>query len=362
MKIYPSSKIDNTNVLLAASTTATNYNANNVKSSDLTIRWRSTGRTSENIVCFATSGYQECGLSSKEDATETGLSTTTVYSFKVAEDEETLTPYTIETEADITFAAVIILLNTATSGVCTWSLSDGDLICTSDTYGTTSRIRMTGGTTGTDLFATLTDFSALETPINGYGISNPTVAILDGHNLTVDAVVQIQGNATDSWGSPTVDITMTRGINGIYYAITGFSDLKYWRFVFADISNPDGYIEVGRLWLGHTTALLGASRTTTEKIIDTTIKSWSRSGQAYTDIGYRYKEYNVDFPYWTNTNKDAIEDFINEVHGSPFYVAFDETNLTLIPLLYAVLGDSVDYTNISALTSFNGKLSFREAF
>ncbi|KKL75046.1 hypothetical protein LCGC14_2058830 [marine sediment metagenome] len=127
---------------------------------------------------------------------------------------------------------------------------------------------------------------------------------------------------------------MTRGVNGKYYALTGFSDLKYWRFTFSDVSNIDGYIEIGRIWLGTTTTLLGPARTSTERIIDTTIKSFSRTGQIYSDTGYRYKVFDVTFPYWTDTIKNSVEDFIKAVGGAPFYVAFSEDSLDKLPIVY----------------------------
>ena len=109
-------------------------------------------------------GYQEVGLTGKTLITATGLSATTQYYFKVRVDIGALTEYSITTASDLTYSAVIALMNAALTTV-TWSIVDGDLRCTSNTQGGNSAIAIAAGTTGTDLFATLTGFSALETAV-----------------------------------------------------------------------------------------------------------------------------------------------------------------------------------------------------
>lgn len=120
------------------------------------------------------SGYQECGLSGKFSSSATGLSATTQYYFKVTIDGGSQTEWSITTAADLTYDAVIDLLNAASIG-CTWSLVDGDLRCTSDTPAGSSSIALAAGTTGTNLFATLTGFSAFDTAVAAAGGS--TIAI-----------------------------------------------------------------------------------------------------------------------------------------------------------------------------------------
>jgi len=521
MKIFPVSGFDE--ITLIGSSVQPNRNVRNVQHINLSRKWHSEDAEQQNIIGRALKGYQECGLTGKVGGTATGLSATTKYYFKVAEDDQNLTEYSITTEADVTFTAIIALLNTATTGIATWSIVSGDLRCTSDSYGSVSTIRMTAGTTSTDLFAALTDFTAFDKPVFGSGIALPSVAILDGHNLTKDAVVKIQGNIADSWpkidrgdcesttppmifgetvpflsnatftrnsaqkhdgiysyrvrktiasgtagivylvdntntddmhgfiaghtytwslwvyvpiasgislnevfmrmrdydsswagtdGShptafdtwqeisvtrmiragatavnirlsmPTtvedteffdiddielkddsmIDITMTRGTNGIYYALTGFLEKEYWRFLITDPSNTDGHFKVGRLWLGDSIDISGPERASVEKRVDTTVKSFSRSGQSSSDTGYRYRVYEVSFPHWTDTMKDNVELFIKAVRGAPFYVLFDEDKIAKMPLLYAVLGNEIDYENIADLVDFRSGLIFREVF
>jgi hypothetical protein len=112
-------------------------------------------------------GYQECGLTGKAAATETGLSAGAHYVF-VAINGGTSTEYSITAAGDTTFGGIITLLNAAITGV-TFALINGDLRCTSDSTATGSAIALAAGTTGTDLLATLTDFTALEDAVKPLG-------------------------------------------------------------------------------------------------------------------------------------------------------------------------------------------------
>jgi hypothetical protein len=113
-------------------------------------------------------GYQECGLSGRQLDTATGLSATTAYSIKVNIDAGGVVEYNITTAADLTFDAVIDLLN-AQLTYAEFSLVEGDLRCSSTTLGGSSAIALSAGTTNTDLFATLTGWSAFDTAVAGTG-------------------------------------------------------------------------------------------------------------------------------------------------------------------------------------------------
>lgn len=119
-------------------------------------------------------GYQECGLSGKQLPTASGLAATTQYYFKVNVDGGGAVEYDITTAADVTLDAVIDLMNDEVSDYALFSLVGGDLRCTSNTWGGASAIALTAGTTGTDLFATLTGWTAFDTAVastGGYDIN-----------------------------------------------------------------------------------------------------------------------------------------------------------------------------------------------
>ena len=120
-------------------------------------------------------GYQECGLTGLSLSSATGLSASTQYYLTVTIDGGTATEYSITTGTSVTYEYVIDLLNDAILGV-TFSLVGGDLRCTSNLLGGASAIVLAAGSSGTDLFATLTDFDDFE----------DAVASEAGDNLPID--------------------------------------------------------------------------------------------------------------------------------------------------------------------------------
>jgi len=145
-------------------------------------------------------GYQECGLSGKAAATETGLSAGAHYLF-VAINGGTSTEYSITAAGDTTFGGIITLLNAAISGV-TFALVNGDLRCTSDSTAAGSAVAMAAGTTGTDFLATLTGFSALETAVKPLGKTYSLTEVdimLSAYSATGTLALS---DGTDTWFGP----------------------------------------------------------------------------------------------------------------------------------------------------------------
>lgn len=112
-------------------------------------------------------GFQECGLEDKTLTTATGLSTTTQYYFKANIDGGGVVEEDFTTGADVTYEAVLALINATLAASATFELVNGDLRCTSDSTGASSTVALSAGTTGTDLFATLTGFTAFNTAVAG---------------------------------------------------------------------------------------------------------------------------------------------------------------------------------------------------
>ena len=77
-------------------------------------------------------------------------------------------------------------------------------------------------------------------------------------NFTTSAIVKIQGNAADSWGSPSLSETLVvsgLGLDPAYTnlfhkIVTGSPTYRYWRINIDDTTNPNGYYQVGEAWLG----------------------------------------------------------------------------------------------------------------
>lgn len=112
-------------------------------------------------------GYQECGLTDKTLTTATGLAATTTYYFKANIDGAGVVEEDFTTASDVTYAAVIDLMNATLAASAKFELVNGDLRCTSDSTGSSSSVALSAGTTGTDAFGALTDFTAFQTAVAG---------------------------------------------------------------------------------------------------------------------------------------------------------------------------------------------------
>lgn len=112
---------------------------------------------SKELLSASLSSYHEVGLTGKGYGTTTGLSTTTQYYFKVDAVE-----YDITTASDVTYRTVIDLMNAEIPSKYKFSLVGGDLRCTETG---SSPLALTAGSTGTDLFATLTGWSGFDTAV-----------------------------------------------------------------------------------------------------------------------------------------------------------------------------------------------------
>jgi len=141
--------------------------------------------------------YQEYGLAGKAGDTATGLSTTTQYYFRITVDGGDQVEYSITTAADVTYAAVIALINATGAGlVATWALVGGDLRCTSKSIAAGSAIALAAGTTGTDLAGALTDFTNYDAAVARVTTYDPKVGQVEVTNITLraDAAADLDGS------------------------------------------------------------------------------------------------------------------------------------------------------------------------
>ena len=79
---------------------------------------------------------------------------------------------------------------------------------------------------------------------------NVTEFLMTRHGVSSSATVKIQGNATDSWASPTVDVTLTYNIEIMLNRWSVNQSYRYWRILIIDTNNSNGYVEIGRAFLG----------------------------------------------------------------------------------------------------------------
>lgn len=185
-----------------------------------------------------------------------------------------------------------------------------------------------------------------------------TCAAICSHNLTDGATIKIQGNDTDAWATPTVDESFTHDSGNMVKTFTSATH-RYWRFSFADGSNPDGYIEIGRLFLGTYLTLDTPYTDFPYSIIDTSVVDSSITGQSYGDEGITLREYSFNWNHFTNTEKENIVTMFEDVKTvKPVVIVPDPDNTDKLV---------IDYVRITELSlthwynyAWKGRLNFLE--
>lgn len=167
-------------------------------------------------------------------------------------------------------------------------------------------------TSGTS-FNVVFDVSSLPQPWGEIGL------FIGNHNLSPDVVIHFQANATNSWGSPSVNVTLDlsdfiddtnytgtdelfnkiflRLING---ATTTFS-YDFIRITFSDSTNTDGYLRIGILSVGpvggeqNFTYGYSHNVTTDDMAVESsTSDMYGRPGKAYPQVQFGFSYVGMD--------------------------------------------------------------------
>ena len=147
--------------------------------------------------------------------------------------------------------------------------------------------------------------------------------------LTPTAVIKLQGNETDSWATPNSEVSLTYDSSVISsFNAVGLYDeaLRYSRIYFEDLSNPEGYIEVGALFLG---TYFSSTRGQVQfpfrsEYIDNSKTSFSEGGQTYSDIREKSEVFTIEWYGLTISEFESINS-IWDAYGLslPFFIQFD---------------------------------------
>ncbi len=174
-----------------------------------------------------------------------------------------------------------------------------------------------------------------------------TVAIL-GHNLSGSAAVTIEAHTSDSWGTPALSaITLAYNAGAILKYLAAAQTFQYWRFILDDPTNTDGYVEVGRPWLGTFLAINPSSLdsfTVTKKRSDTV--TYGRDRQKYATEGVGWREFNLSFPRTGGTSLTAILTMVDTIglHSSFVFSNFDgRRDFPIVEPMYGSLVGGVDF-------------------
>lgn len=199
----------------------------------------------------------------------------------------------------------------------------------------------------------IADFGALIPPANeAFSCSNATITL--------------QGNNVDVWTSPQVSQAMTVSSNGAFIAPSKtLEPCRYWRILISDVTNNN--ITAAVAWIGNSVVNTNTNIATgfTRNRSDQSIRSFSESGQLYTDRRPRVLSINgTSVQYLKGQELIDMEQLAYDLGtGRPFFIVIDPSltvSTTLDQMTHYVEQDS-DVQFAHVLNSYyNFSFSLRE--
>lgn len=166
------------------------------------------------------------------------------------------------------------------------------------------------------------------------------------HNAGAAGAVTLQGNASDSWSSPTVDEALG-GDDDLRAEYIAQQTLRYWRLVLNGVSVDVGYTELGVWFLGsytEPTVCDAIGRTRHYEQLSTL--QMSPSGSHFRDERAQRAVWSMSWSELEDADRIAIHDALFAVpRGKCFFFGWDDTDAT--DMFYVFLADTFS----QALTS-----------
>lgn len=121
--------------------------------------------------------------------------------------------------------------------------------------------------------------------------------VIKYHNFQLGATVRIQAHADDThWDDPDLNELLTITADQINKLWTVAKSYRWWRLLITDAGNPDGYVRIGREFLGgYSTITRPISYGFIQELIDPSNVLHSTGGQISANILTQYKELTYVF-------------------------------------------------------------------
>lgn len=145
-----------------------------------------------------------------------------------------------------------------------------------------------------------------------------SVAVIE-HNVSSSATITLEGNSSNSWpGATSQSVTYNAGMMMKFFTASSY---RYWRVSIDDPTNTDGYISVGRIWLGEyltvdPSSLIGMK---VYKHNSSEVEH-GRGRQKYAVDGVTWREFELRFPPTQYAMVKSIEDFVDYVQNAHSFI------------------------------------------
>ena len=196
------------------------------------------------------------------------------------------------------------------------------------------------------------------------GATNLTVFSMFSFNLTASATVTLEGNATDSWGSPTYSqvLTVATDADGnvleriVFYLNETF---QWWRLTIADATNTDAYIDVGRVMAGayyEPTRNIGDAFSIS--LVDPSEGARIPGRQSFYKDRKKFRRASVGFTLFDQTQADKWAAIFNKVGNTkPVVLSINPTTRPSTDSLYGYIATPLDLAH-QLISQYNTPSSY----
>jgi len=190
-------------------------------------------------------------------------------------------------------------------------------------------------------------------------IDNISIA---NHNISSGVtVLKWQGNASNTWSSPSIDETLTWSSGIINKSFTGGS-YRYWRLEIVDSGNTDGFISIGRVYGSEAEISPGIAPLFSHTRKSESKKSISVAGNIYGDKRYFYDMISIRWKKISHSQKAEIIEWFEAVDiTDPFFITFNEDCLDMVTYYVVMDVDQISFNLLANPAYYEAAASFREA-
>jgi len=175
-----------------------------------------------------------------------------------------------------------------------------------------------------------------------------------GHNFASGATVTLEGHTADSWGTPDFTQTLeivTDGNSNVLTQIVEFfasTSKRWWRITIEDGSNPDGYIEIGRIMAGaYYEFVVNYSNGAQKTLVDPSHFQETMAHQPYVSKSVVHWRYSIAFNSMLDTQMKKLEAIVRQIgRGGPFMVSLDPTDNPTQTSIYCNIREDMTFTQV----------------
>lgn len=163
----------------------------------------------------------------------------------------------------------------------------------------------------------------------------------NGVPMSPTASIKLQASTTSDFVATPVDETLTidfeNEVASFYFPSIVL--YRYWRVLVSDTTNPNGYLEIGKVWIGKSESTVNLQNGFKFNIDDASVVTKNIYGNAYIDQYPRFKGIGFDFSTLNATEIATFEKIFYSVgRTKTVLIVVDETDTMFKRNRYSVYG------------------------